>query len=235
MKKTALLLSVALLSLAAPAMAQPVESVPLGPAPYTLQNETDPMALGGPPQPITGPEAPIYRGEAAPATPPPGEHTVTMDVAPTTVTPPGSVSFERYPSPSTTTPATTTGGSYTNPYPNNAVSGVPPEDTSKFENKMFCTLKIFFGSIGTGTDVATGEKVKAYLDSNSDKLTYVRTDWGKEGEYTYCVKINEHRQQAGIYKDLKSMMPQRGVNTPPVSMSGKGFTPAGNRQRGTNN
>ncbi len=92
MKKTALLLSVAFLSLAAPAMAQPVESVPLGPAPYTLQNEIDPMALGGPPQPITGPEAPIYRGEAAPPTPPPGEHTITMDF-PTPGQPQGRVSF----------------------------------------------------------------------------------------------------------------------------------------------
>ena len=226
MKKTVLLLSVAFLSLAAPAMAQPIESEPLGPAPYTLQNETDPMALGGPPQPITGPEAPVYRGEAAPPTPPPGESTVeTMEVTPTTVTPPQNISPERSPSV----------GGYTNPYPNNAVSGVPPEDSSKYEGKMFCTLKISFGSIGTGVDAKTGEKVKTYLDSNMDKLTYVRTNWGKEGEYSYCVKINDHKQQAEIYKNLKALMPKRGVNAPPVSMSGKGFTPVGNKQRGTNN
>lgn len=236
MKKTALLFSVAFLTFAAPALAQPVESEPLGPAPYTMQNETDPMALGGAPQPITGPEAPVFRGEAAPATPPPGSDSIhVMDGGPGAVTTSGSVSFERYPSPPAKAPATTTSGGYTNPYPNNAVSGVPPEDPSKFENKMFCTLKISFGSMGAGPDVKTGGKVKAYLDSNTDKLTYVRTDWGREGEYSYCLKINDHKQQSGVYKDLRALMPKRGVNAPPVSMYGKGFTPVGNKQRGTNN
>ena len=139
MKKSLLLLSVALLTFAAPAMAQPIESEPLGPAPYTLQNETDPMALGGPPQPITGPEAPVYRGEAAPPTPPPGEHTIIMDV-PTPGAPQGSVPFERPPTQPTSPERSPPVGDYTNPYPNNAVSGVPPEDLSKFENKIYLIL-----------------------------------------------------------------------------------------------
>jgi len=202
-----------------PAQAQPVESAPLGPAPYTLKNETDPMALGGPAAPEDGPEAPVFRGEALPPSPPPGTDTIAPapDFVPMAADAP---------------PATMTAPPRDLPdYPNNEISGLPKEDTTKFEKMTFCTLKISFGSQCCGTDKTAGKEVKEYLDANPDKLTYTRTNWGKEGEYSYCVKVTEHKNRARIYKDLKKMIPSIKGSKGPVTLTGEGFEPVGENKR----
>jgi hypothetical protein len=218
-------LILALLLMTGIAQAQPIESEPL-PAPYTLQNETDPMALGGTPPPM----APVE--EAAPATPPPGQDSITSsEPAPMTDNNPPP-SDEAYPD-SIQVPTGITSGPVpsANDYPNNSVSGVVPEDPSKFENKIFCTLKISFTSACCGPDIKTGEKVKSYLDANTDKLTYVRTTWGKEGEFSYCLKINEHKNQAAIYKHLKKLAAEKPNKNAPVTISGKGFEPISTKKK----
>lgn len=227
------LITALMLACATPALAQPIESAPLAAPTYTMQGETDPMATGSAPpqQAFDDVPPPINRGEAAPATPPPGADSLpTQDVAPITSTPP-QYTGERAMAPVTSPAANTP---YTNPYPNNSVSGVPPEDTSKFENRVFCTLKVSFGSMGTGPDRKTGDKVKSYLDSNLDKLSYQTLNWGKEGEFSYCTTIKQHRDQAKIYSDLRRIIPDQRNNTAPVTLSGKGFEPAGNKRRATN-
>jgi hypothetical protein len=228
------LFSILMLACAAPALAQPVTSEPLA-APYTLQNETDPMATGGgtaPARPaFDDVPPPVNRGEAIMAPPPPGADSLpTQDVAPITATPP-QYTPERAMAPVTTPSASTP---YTNPYPNNTVSGVPPEDLSEFENRIFCTLKVAFGSMGSGPDRKTGDKVKSYLDSNLDKLSYQTLSWGKEGEFSYCLTIKEHKNQAEIYSELRKIVPEKPTGAP-VTLSGKGFEPTGNKRRPINN
>lgn len=237
MKRAALIAPLAatlLLSSAGPALAQPIEREAL-PAPYTMQHETDPMATGS--APVTAAPAdtgrPINRGEAVMAPPPPGSDSLpTQDVEPITATPP-SYMQERNLAPAQQQQAAPD-SPYVNPYPNNAVSGVPPEDPAKYENRIFCTLKASFGSAGAGPDRKTGDKVKSYLDSNLDKLSYQTLNWGKEGEFSYCLTIKEHKQQAIIYNDLRRMIPDQRSNSAPVTLSGKGFEPTGNKRRATN-
>ncbi|HEU4838745.1 MAG TPA: hypothetical protein VFS88_04965 [Micavibrio sp.] len=230
---TALLFLALLLTATAPALAQPIEREAL-PAPYTMQGETDPMAMGSAPV-MTAPAdvpPPINRGEAVIAPPPPGADSLpTQDVEPVTATPPATMQ-ERDLAPAQQ--QTAPDSPYVNPYPNNPVSGVPPEDPSKFEDRIFCTLKVSFGSMGAGPDRKTGDKVKSYLDSNLDKLSYQTLTRGKEGEFSYCLTIKEHRKQADIYNDLRHLIPDRRNNRAPVSISGKGFEPTGNKRRGTN-
>ena len=227
------LFSVLMLACAAPALAQPIESAPLAAPTYTMQGETDPMAMGTAPPPqqaFDDVPPPVNRGEAIIAPPPPGADSLpTQDVAPITATPPQYMperSMAPVTSPSANTP-------YTNPYPNNAVSGVPPEDTTKFENRIFCTLKVAFGSMGSGPDRKTGDKVKSYLDSNLDKLSYQTLSWGKEGEFSYCLTIKEHKNKATVYNELRKIVPEKKTGAP-VTLSGKGFEPTGNKRRPTN-
>jgi hypothetical protein len=229
-------LAALLLAGAAPAQAQPVEREAL-PAPYTMQGETDPMATGSAPAMAAPADVPppVNRGEAIIAPPPPGSDSLpTQDVEPVTATPPVSMQ-ERDLAPAPARQQAAPDSPYANPYPNNQVSGVPPEDPSKFENRIFCTLKVSFGSMGAGPDRKTAGKVKSYLDSNLNKLSYQTLTRGKEGEFSYCVTIKEHRQQANIYNDLRRLIPDRRNNRAPVSLSGKGFEPTGNKRRGTNN
>lgn len=235
--KRAALFSILMLACAAPALAQPVTSEPLA-APYTLQNETDPMATGGgttPARPaFDDVPPPVNRGEAIIAPPPPGADSLpTQDVAPITATPPQYMP-ERNMGATPAPAAPANNAPYVNPYPNNSVSGVPPEDPTKFENRIFCTLKVAFGSMGSGPDRKTGDKVKSYLDSNLDKLSYQTLNWGKEGEFSYCLTIKEHKHKAEIYNELRKIVPEKPTGAP-VTLSGKGFEPTGNKRRAINN
>lgn len=214
MKKTLLVMSALMISAALPALAQPIESEPLGPAPYTLKNETDPMALGTGSgaatdqviQPAPG-YAPL---SAADAQEPP------MEIAPAPMPP-------EQPSSADAPVATDEPPPHVVSYPKSNVTGVPPQDPSKFEQMVFCTLKVSFGSYASGTDKKSGEAVKAYLDSNTDKLTYTRTNWGKEGEYNYCVTVKEHNNKSSVYTGLKRLIPAPGTEKGPVSLVGDGF------------
>lgn len=102
-------------------------------------------------------------------------------------------------------------------------TGVAPKDDPSLQNKKFCTLKVAFSSIGTGVDSKTGDKVKSYLDANAGKLTYTRHNWGREGEYTYCLDV-EHNNRAEVYKALKKLLPAKKSNAPITELSGAGFT-----------
>ena len=209
---------IGILMASAPVYAQAVEAVPLSAPSYTLKSETDPMAM----DPGTvGPadEKVLHKGEALPATPPPGvddQPGTSYDPAPATAaTPPADFS--------PAAPAMDSERTQQN-YPNNSVSGVVKTDEKKFENRVFCTLKISFTSIGTGIDNKTAEKVKAYLDANADQLTYKRADWGREGEYDYCIDIPAHNARAKLYTGLKRLLPPKDSNDQRTVLSGKGFT-----------
>lgn len=216
--KTTLLAAACLLALSGPAFAQAVESEPLAPfKPYTLSGETDPMALG------TSPDAPMGAPEALPATPPPGQDSLSgadREMAPQSYDAQPSMEAAPYPAmPAADAPVS---DAPTALYPNNNVSGVPLRDSSKFERRVFCILNVAFGSAGRGPDAATGQKVKSYLDSNAGKITYTRKDGGKDGAYSYCIMIDEHNLRARTYSDLKKLIREAAA---PTTLTGQGFDP----------
>ncbi len=223
--KHALLLSATLVLLSQTAAAQPgaVESVPLSQPTYTLKNETDPMALDAPSTP-SGKS--VNKGEAVIAPPPPGEDNSAREIEP--VSPPPPVQAAQPPeNENPNYPYNQTSPADVAPSPpvmNSTVTGLVPKDESKFERMRFCTLKISFTSMGAGTDAATGDKIKAYLDTNASKLTYTTSQSGKEGEYAHCIDIPEHNNRSGVYKDLKQILANSKPKAP-VNMTGKGFAP----------
>ena len=221
MKK--LLLSAALfvfLTNTASAQVGAVESVPLSQPTYTLKNETDPMAMDAP--------APagksINKGEAIIAPPPPGED-VAREVEPMKVEEPQAIQGTQS-APAENPPSQYPAGPNTQPIPiiNSNVTGVMQKDESKFERMKFCTLKVSFTSMGAGTDAKVGDQIKTYLDSNANKLTYTKTQSGKEGEYSYCLDIAEHNNRADVYKSLKQILLNSKPKAP-VNMTGTGFAP----------
>lgn len=203
-----------------PVKAQPVEAVPLSAPSYTLKSETDPMAMD--PGSVTPAETVKSRGEALPATPPPGTDdqpgtTGAMgatDSMPSPTNPPADFA----PSPSMDSERTPQS------YPNNAVSGVVPSDEKKFENRTFCTIKISFTSTGAGIDGKTADRVKTYLDTNAEKLTYKKAVWGKEGEFDYCLDVPTHNYRAQLYTGLKRLLPPKDSGDTRTILTGKGFT-----------
>ncbi len=219
MKSAPLIL--ALLCFAPAAHAQPIERETLPPIkPYTMSTETDPMAMD--PAAVAPVEKSVNRGEAQVAPPPPGPNSIphsSMDSSPAD----SSSSYSTEPAPVRTGPAPSA-----NDYPNNNVSGVVPADESAFANRKFCTLKVSFGSMCCGIDRKTADKIKSYLDGNPGLLTYTRSNWGKEGEYDYCIDIPDHKNRGKVYVDLKKLLPRKGDEEGKTTVSGKGFEPVKN-------
>lgn len=209
MPRANLLILIMTLLASFPATAQPIESEPL-PAPYTMQGETDPMATGSAPAtPAPDIQKNINRGEAIIAPPPPGADDYTAGIPDASETPADSTVATPQPAQDNVVPN----------YPNNAVSGVPPQDTSKFEKMTFCTLKITFAA----ADAKTNEKIKTYLDSNADKFTYKHAPEGKK-EQAYCLDITEHNNRAKTYTALKKII-QNSDGKTSATLTGKGFAP----------
>ena len=230
--KKILLLSAFSLFVASPAFAQAVESVPLAAPDYTLKGETDPMAMD--PGTVTPTEMVKDRGAALPAVPPPGMNdqpgansSVSVggyDATPSPTQPPADFA-PSYSSnnPDSAPPAPAMDAERTGSYPNNPVSGVVKTDETKFENRTFCTLKVSFTSVGAGINAKLADRVKTYLDSNAEKLTYKKAVWGKEGEFDYCLDIPTHNNRARIYTDLKKLLPIRETGDKRTVLTGKGF------------
>lgn len=194
------------------AYAQPIESEPLA-APYTMKGESDPMATGAAPHAAPEAQKTINREETIIAPPPPGADDYTAGAADQTPTD----AENTLPQPKTAQePAQ---DQVVPNYPNNAVSGVPITDESKFEKMTFCTLKVTLAAQDTKTDTA----VKTYLDSNADKFTYKHAPEGKN-DHAYCLDIPEHKNRAKTYTALKKIILDGSARTP-ATLTGKGFAP----------
>ncbi|PZO87516.1 MAG: hypothetical protein DI626_03790 [Micavibrio aeruginosavorus] len=217
--------SISLLCAIQTAQAQPIESEPLGPAPYTLNSETDPMALGATDTRLPGQDA------ALPATPPPA-----TDYQPEAYTPPADDTAAPAPVQQPSTDAAPTTPAHTPPdlnkYRNNPVSGVPLRDPHEFDNKIFCTMTVDFEPIGKGFDAKTDTQIKNYLESNGDKLTYMRKNKSTGGHY-YCVVVADTSQRSGVYKVLKKLIPVTNSTKPSVALTSEMFAPVGGTGRTT--
>lgn len=71
----------------------------------------------------------------------------------------------------------------------NRAGGHAPTDTITTENTY--RLVISFYSIGEGSDYKTKEEFEKFLNTYTKKIAYEPTQWGREGEVDYCLKLNE--------------------------------------------
>ncbi len=217
--KKALLTALLISAFSAPAFAQAVEKVPLSTPSYTINKETDPMATDSS---SAEPAKSVNKGETIIAPPPPGDTSQQEDQQETVPAP------SNEPTPILPTPANTSNGEVApppKPFHSN-VTGLTAKDETKFEKMKFCTIKVSFSSKCCGTDKNTGNKIKEWLDGNSTIAQYTQNNWGKEGEYDYCIDVPEHNNRAKTYAALKNMLPSKGANSSSggdTTLSGKGF------------
>lgn len=180
------------------AQAQPIESEPL--APLEIKPITA-QPLDNVPQEDTPDSPSASSGQFPPVQQP------TSGVAP-------------YPTSNTTKPIAPI-------VPYGGSMGTAPNDKPVTETKI-CAMQVSFESACCGTDVKTGEILKTYLDANKDKLTYTKSNWGREGEYTYCIDVPDHKNRGRTYSALKKIIEDTPAKYKPVSLSGTGFTPVNN-------
>lgn len=240
------LITILVTALSGTCFAQAVESEPLPPPPGgTTSSVTPPPAsdpgvipmttpsgapvsLGGPPSPGDSAGAPVVSGGDG-GMAGGGGSVYDMGVTPspersTAPVPYGGDTGSPRNDEDAPTPAIEMVPPRTIPY-GSSIGTAPPEKMPA-PDKKFCTLEVAFGSRGAGIDQRTAEYIKNYLSSHPDKLTYIRSDWGREGEFSYCLDIAQHRNRAQIYKDLKKMIPgvRRGdSSTGDTTLSGSGF------------
>ena len=82
-----------------------------------------------------------------------------------------------------------------------STSSTPPAEDSY-------RLVVEFFSIGQGIDQKTQTDFEKLLSSNTKKIAYEPTHWGREGEVDYCLKLSELStgEQAEFVKKTKEML-----------------------------
>lgn len=80
-----------------------------------------------------------------------------------------------------------------------------------------CDITVSFRSMGQGgTDKDTGMSMRAYLAGMADTLSYTQTRWGRDGEYDYCINVNNANERASIYRQLRGLLPIDNSISPPI-------------------
>ena len=82
----------------------------------------------------------------------------------------------------------------------------PPTVTTTVEDTY--RLVVSFYSKGEGIDNKVNEAFVKVLDSNSKKIVYEPTHWGREGEIDYCLKLSELSsiEQNDFVKKVKEVL-----------------------------
>lgn len=84
-----------------------------------------------------------------------------------------------------------------------------------------CDITVSFGSAGNGPDRDTGMTMKTYLDGDKDRLKYTRQNRGTDGEYNYCIMVNDIEDSKSIYRNLKSILPIAQTGAAPVMIKAR--------------
>jgi hypothetical protein len=69
-----------------------------------------------------------------------------------------------------------------------------------------CDLAISFGSYATGIDRQAEARVEDYLGDHPEIRVAAKSDYGREGEYTLCLAIEDESRTLVIERDLKALV-----------------------------
>ncbi len=70
-----------------------------------------------------------------------------------------------------------------------------------------CDLHLSFGSYGSGTPFKVIKKIKAYLLVSKGIEKSYQWNWGKEGEFDYCLVLKDKKQMDKMFSDIKLLIP----------------------------
>ena len=79
-----------------------------------------------------------------------------------------------------------------------------------------CSLTVRFGSYAMGIDRPAATKIAAAIGRSKGVAAVTRYRWGREGEYTLCVRTRTAREAAALFERLRPLLPPRPLG--PIAM-----------------
>jgi hypothetical protein len=72
-----------------------------------------------------------------------------------------------------------------------------------------CPLSVRFGSYAMGIDQAAAQRIERFLEHHSHVAAVERHPWGREGEYTLCVRLKPRARARTLFDQLKPLVPSK--------------------------
>ena len=80
-----------------------------------------------------------------------------------------------------------------------------------------CPLRVQFGSYAMGIDNRAAEAVRALLDGDSGVASVEHYPWGREGEYTLCIRVRTDGDARRLFGAIARLFPADPLG--PLSVS----------------
>ncbi len=71
-----------------------------------------------------------------------------------------------------------------------------------------CTIRVDFGSFAGGPDYATFNEVRNYIADSKVIINADAWSWGKEGEFSLCLEVEDTDTQQKVVADLTALAPK---------------------------
>jgi hypothetical protein len=69
-----------------------------------------------------------------------------------------------------------------------------------------CTLQVDFGSAATGPNLDAWQTIRIYIADSRDIYEAEAWGWGKEGEFSVCLRIDDPAAKARVLDDLSKLI-----------------------------
>lgn len=82
-----------------------------------------------------------------------------------------------------------------------------------------CRITVSFGSFAMGIDRAAAARIERFLADRHDVASMERRPWGREGEYSLCIRLKPAADAPALYAQLKRLVPKEGRGPIEVRMA----------------
>jgi hypothetical protein len=86
-----------------------------------------------------------------------------------------------------------------------------------------CTIRVDFSSVAAGPDYVTFNEVRNYIADSKVIINADAWSWGKEGEFSLCLEVEDADTQQKVVADLTALAPTtpNGSSGPTTVHAGK--------------
>ena len=75
---------------------------------------------------------------------------------------------------------------------------------------LACTIEVEFGSHSTGPDMDAWIRIRDYLANSMIIDEAEAWGWGREGEFTVCLKVQDAKDTQAVFSELTQLVPAPG-------------------------
>lgn len=86
-----------------------------------------------------------------------------------------------------------------------------------------CTVRVDFASVASGPDLTAFNEIRNYIADSKQIINADAWSWGKEGEFSLCLEVEDSGTQTKVVADLTALAPTKpnGSSGPTTVHSGK--------------